>query len=244
MDTVKKDDAEKVMVQLVTPDFIWQVGQVLTFGAKKYAANNWKQAKGADQQRTYGSIQRHLLAWQRGEKIDPETGLSQLAHAATQLMFLMYYDEHGMGAGAEERPVSLNDIERHETARVSKTQILAEKIGVTESQLNEFFEMSTTPPGVPSDHLFIAPNGHRYNRSQLLREVKTGQAEEEAAQVVALMRVAQRLGVQSISPLQAMLGIKSDSEKYSCKGNEYSKSDVLEMMRMERGLMRTEREGM
>ena len=40
----KKFDSGKCMVSLVDPEFTLGVGQILTFGAKKYAPNNWKLA--------------------------------------------------------------------------------------------------------------------------------------------------------------------------------------------------------
>ncbi len=86
MKTATKHDKQKVRVELVNPQFIIDIGKVLTFGAEKYAAHNWR--KGLPWMRTLGATMRHLLAWAKGEDIDPESGLSHLAHASTNLMFL------------------------------------------------------------------------------------------------------------------------------------------------------------
>lgn len=81
-----KYDGEKPKHGLVSTKFLDGLARVLTFGAKKYAAHNWR--KGFDSSRLYDSIQRHLTAWNDGEDIDPESGLPHLSHAACGLMFL------------------------------------------------------------------------------------------------------------------------------------------------------------
>ena len=64
--------------------------------AAKYGVNNWRDDGGRSPWiRTYSSIQRHLNAWHSGEDLDPESGKSHLAHAATQLLILMIHQmEH------------------------------------------------------------------------------------------------------------------------------------------------------
>ena len=88
----KKDDKGKVRLDLVLPEFIEDVGQVLTFGANKYGANNWQKVEDA-KDRYYAAAMRHLLAWRKGEKQD-ESGCSHLAHAATNMMFLRWLEEN------------------------------------------------------------------------------------------------------------------------------------------------------
>ena len=86
-----KYDQQKSRVDLVTPRFIEEIGLVLAYGAKKYDENNWR--KGIKWMRIYGSALRHLLAWAGGEDIDKGSGLPHLAHAATNLMFLIEYSK-------------------------------------------------------------------------------------------------------------------------------------------------------
>lgn len=89
----KKFDGKKNRLELIEPEFIEGLGRILSFGAEKYEANNWKKASSPeDQQRIYGALQRHLLAYKKGEKLDPETGESHLYHACCNLMFLDYQD--------------------------------------------------------------------------------------------------------------------------------------------------------
>ena len=85
-------DGSKCRVDLVPPQTIEAIGSVLGFGAKKYAAHNWM--KGIPFSAISGGIMRHLLAFNRGEEIDPESGLPHLHHALCGLTFLSYY-AHG-----------------------------------------------------------------------------------------------------------------------------------------------------
>lgn len=88
----KKNDEDKNRLDLIEPEFIEGVGEVLTFGAKKYEPNNWQNVDDA-QDRYYAALLRHLFAWRKGEKNDEESGLSHLKHAATNLMFLLHFEE-------------------------------------------------------------------------------------------------------------------------------------------------------
>ena len=87
----RKDDQDKNRLDLIEPEFIEGVGKVLTFGAKKYEENSWQKVENAEN-RYYAAAMRHLLAWRRGEKIDPESGLSHLDHVACNIMFLQHFD--------------------------------------------------------------------------------------------------------------------------------------------------------
>ena len=87
----RKDDQEKNRLDLIEPEFIEGVGKVLTFGADKYEPNNWQKVEDAED-RYYAAALRHLIAWRKGEKTDPESGLSHLDHAACNLMFLQHFE--------------------------------------------------------------------------------------------------------------------------------------------------------
>jgi hypothetical protein len=86
-----KHDGEKVRMDLLNvsmPNAVLEVAKVLTFGAKKYDDDNWK--KVPDARRRYSAaLDRHMNALHRGEKVDPETGLSHLAHAACCVLFML-----------------------------------------------------------------------------------------------------------------------------------------------------------
>lgn len=86
-----KNDQEKNRLDLIEPEFIESVGQVLTFGAQKYGPNNWQKVEDAEN-RYYAAAMRHLMAWRKGEKIDSESGLNHLDHVACNIMFLQHFD--------------------------------------------------------------------------------------------------------------------------------------------------------
>lgn len=108
----KHDTAKKWRPELIAPEFIMAVAYVLTFGAVKYSAGNWR--KGMKWSRAYGALQRHLALWAGGEKYDEETGYSHLWHAGCCLMFLITYEWRGIGED-DRTAVGLSDPqEEHE----------------------------------------------------------------------------------------------------------------------------------
>ena len=80
-----KYDESKPDMSLLSPLALTYLAQVLTFGAKKYAPNNWR--KGIDQSRLVSAALRHITAFNAGEDVDPETGLPHMAHAMCCCMF-------------------------------------------------------------------------------------------------------------------------------------------------------------
>ena len=91
----KKYDEGKPELGLVPKSLIWAVGIILTFGAKKYGPNNWR--NGFIWSRVYNALLRHLTAWWGGEDLDTETGKSHLWHAACELAFLIEFEESRTG---------------------------------------------------------------------------------------------------------------------------------------------------
>ena len=84
-----KFDAEKARTDLLDPVALEGLAQVLGFGAKKYAANNWR--KGLVYSRLIGAMLRHLFAIMRGEDVDPESGLPHIDHLGCCWMFLSHF---------------------------------------------------------------------------------------------------------------------------------------------------------
>ena len=82
-----KHDSDKPRMDLLDSYAIEQLARVLTFGAQKYEAHNWR--KGLTKGRLIGAALRHLFAYLRGEDRDAETGLSHAAHAMCCCMFLV-----------------------------------------------------------------------------------------------------------------------------------------------------------
>ena len=84
----RKDDAGKRRMDLLPPLAVEAVADVLTFGAAKYGPDNWRMVDGRHW-RYHAAALRHVFAWARGERSDPETGQHHLAHAACCLLFLL-----------------------------------------------------------------------------------------------------------------------------------------------------------
>ena len=81
-----KYDSAKPKMNLLPPKAIVEVAKVLTFGAEKYDAENWRKLDDLQNRYTAGAL-RHIFAHMDGEKLDPETGLSHMAHALCCLLF-------------------------------------------------------------------------------------------------------------------------------------------------------------
>lgn len=102
-ETANKFDGQKVMLELIPPNVLMEFGQVLTYGAKKYGANNWKAGKngGLEYTRVAAGIMRHLMLLMMGQDRDKETGLLHSAHIMCGAMFLTHYLQ--MGTGVDDR---------------------------------------------------------------------------------------------------------------------------------------------
>ena len=79
-----KFDSAKPRMALVLNGFsraLLEVGKVGTFGAEKYADNNWVHVDSGEERYT-NALYRHLLAEGTGETLDSESRLRHAAHAA------------------------------------------------------------------------------------------------------------------------------------------------------------------
>lgn len=88
-----KYDSSKPRYDLLPPEALEEIVKVLGFGASKYEPRGWE--KGLPYSRYFGAVMRHLWAWWRGEDLDPESGLSHLAHAGACVLFLLAYVKWG-----------------------------------------------------------------------------------------------------------------------------------------------------
>lgn len=87
----KKFDTDKLRWDLLPFDSVEEIVDVLTYGASKYGPFNWKQLDDA-QSRYFAALMRHLSQWKQGEMKDQETGISHLAHAGANLLFLIHFN--------------------------------------------------------------------------------------------------------------------------------------------------------
>jgi len=65
------------------------MAKVMGKGKDKYGAQNWR--AGLQWSRIIGAAFRHLSAFNNGEDLDQETGLSHIAHLGCCAMFLLEY---------------------------------------------------------------------------------------------------------------------------------------------------------
>lgn len=91
---IKHDDG-KLPLDLLPIEALEEVSRVLRHGAAKYGVHNWR--KGMAWSRLIAAALRHIFAWVRGERIDKESGESHLAHACCALLFLLSYEQWGIG---------------------------------------------------------------------------------------------------------------------------------------------------
>ena len=86
--TGQKFDGGKLMYELMPQDSLEGVVRVLTYGANKYAAFNWKKVRPIF--RYYGALIRHLEDVRAGQWVDKESGLPHLDHAMCNLVFMRH----------------------------------------------------------------------------------------------------------------------------------------------------------
>ena len=82
-----KADAGKLRPTLVPVSLIEAVASIREYGVEKYHdPDNWTKV---EPQRYRDAMFRHWLAYLKGEKLDPESGLPHLHHCACNLAFLI-----------------------------------------------------------------------------------------------------------------------------------------------------------
>jgi hypothetical protein len=84
-----KETSGKLRWTLLPLDALKEVVKVLEYGARKYSADNWQKV---DKEKYKEALWRHWVAYNQGEKKDPETGLSHLAHLLCDGLFLLWFD--------------------------------------------------------------------------------------------------------------------------------------------------------
>ena len=80
----------KLPLSLIPTSFYLAVGRALQYCAAKYSRHQWR--RGMPWSEPYSALQRHLIAWNEGERYDEDSGLSHLDHAAACLAFLIEYE--------------------------------------------------------------------------------------------------------------------------------------------------------
>lgn len=104
-DEAKKLDDGKVRLDLFPSEALFAISKILTFGSTKYDDRNWE--KGMKWGRVFAALMRHMWSWWAGKgptsksflfgEIDDESKFSHLWHAGCCIVFLITYEERGIG---------------------------------------------------------------------------------------------------------------------------------------------------
>lgn len=89
-----KHDQNKVDWAILPLDATEEIIKVFQFGEKKYARGNFANGDGLEYTRMLNSLMRHTTSFMRGEDLDPESGLSHMAHAGCCVLMLLHFITH------------------------------------------------------------------------------------------------------------------------------------------------------
>ena len=89
-----KYDEDKVRYDLLPPEALTKIAEIMTESVRngKYPDRNWE--LGMDWSRLYRATLNHLFKWWNRMDIDSDSGQTALAHAATNLVFLLHYAKY------------------------------------------------------------------------------------------------------------------------------------------------------
>lgn len=79
-----KDTKGKLRLNLIPPEALVSIAKVREFGVRKYK-DPWAWVAKVSVEDFVEATKRHLLARDRGEEIDPESGLEHIEHALCSL---------------------------------------------------------------------------------------------------------------------------------------------------------------
>lgn len=96
-----KHDSGKPDFSLISSLALTYLAKVLTFGASKYSAHNWR--KGIPFSKILAACDRHLQAIKIGEDYDYETGLPHAAHLMCECMFLVELLHSNLNVECDDR---------------------------------------------------------------------------------------------------------------------------------------------
>lgn len=98
-----KHDSGKPDLSLIPLSALVEEAKGFQLGEKKYGRHNYK--SGMESHRLVGAALRHILAWESGEDLDPESGASHLGHARCCLAMLLEQQRLGTLKDTRYKPV-------------------------------------------------------------------------------------------------------------------------------------------
>lgn len=81
---------DKLRWDLLPLDLVEKVVEVFHMGAKKYEPNSWQGLENGFN-RYKSAFFRHLVAFEKGQTTDPESGLNHMAHAAWNALAMLHF---------------------------------------------------------------------------------------------------------------------------------------------------------
>lgn len=109
--------AIKVPLGLIPPHAMEQTAWVHKLGSEKYGIFNWRRT-GVCASTYVNAILRHLNAWRDGEDLDPESGISHLAHVACSCNILMDAEYCGKLQDDRNTTRQCNEVEEAEDGTI------------------------------------------------------------------------------------------------------------------------------
>lgn len=146
-----KFDQHKPRTDLLCPEVVIELAEVLGHGARKYEDNNWKKCTTWKRSYVGGAALRHIMAYMGGEEIDPDSGLPHLVHAMCSLMFARHLDLFGPDTedSPEAQEGALEELEDNKT--ITHTDILEEAL----NQIKPCRRPHHFSPGLPGHDKFL-----------------------------------------------------------------------------------------
>lgn len=86
-----KYDYDRLRWDLLPMECVEEIVKIYSFGSKKYSDNSWQNVENG-RERYYAALMRHLVAWRKGERIDPESGELHISHMAWNAIALIYLE--------------------------------------------------------------------------------------------------------------------------------------------------------
>lgn len=86
-----KDFGGKPLFSLSDPYWELDLAEILTFGAKKYGVDNYKNASLEEIRHYEDALFRHMNKYRCGQMLDSDSGKSHLVHVGINAMFLYYF---------------------------------------------------------------------------------------------------------------------------------------------------------
>lgn len=136
-----KKDGGKPSLELIPRECLDGMGHVLKFGAEKYDRHLWRE--GMEWSRLLGGALRHITAFNDGEDLDPESGLSHLYHAMTCLAFVGTYQATSTGTDDRYSIPSPYIVKGKDLLKMSKEEYTKQ---LTTIHLDEDPDISWIPP--------------------------------------------------------------------------------------------------